>query len=760
MSSETPLPILRDYTDIRDMLESFSGAPQRAGTAVSTLADSSYRQVDQSAFRQGLVDSYTLFPNPTPLPPIDAQPAEPSRADGKSRIATNTPSRFSYLPNPRAVPHNLAARSANRPNDGKLAIISEQDSRSTLGLHGTPLRGRYPFLHLNDKKVHSPISATRGRCKGRHDLVHVSEDTGCTQMADVPHDSLPDSDERRRTTEGDLATVVQANLDPNYLKSVQLSVPAIKSNDEEDNGPKKFVQSIVHAVRGASRRLTMANAPYLEVHDRRSVAADKEGSGLQPYPEVIAPKQKKENCPQTRAANKGPCLTSPPPHERHQARGRHAKRSSRATLKTSAHTEQPPVVHLPPVSNRPGDELISDVCRKVSLPWSQVSSLATERPLPQNGESRGVASNHVVSSTPEPPTRGREDSAIRYTFDGVPLFRNNAPSLHEYDCARDADTSLCSTNSTSYSGTVLGIDLDLQLDYPPRRSPTPTWFTPRETSKSEQQSPPRGVQKQAPQAAPPRSITSSALPILLPLAAASGIVRPNHATPQLSFYSPSGNLIQADDAFPPTPPPASSSYYQTTYTTAGDARGIGPEPLARPVLLPATTPPSIPLPRHLQQGQHHHHAHSHIVPQTVVPSTVKGCDGVVRARSLQPRSGVRRGRESLKSSHSLSSRLSEQDGSRSCCSLPQRVRRPGPSRWSKRARRAAIGPLAGWTLRVCFCQPFDGAGEADTACLGPGAGEDHRRPHSRVENVRVVDHAKPRKLVKKNSGRRDSGIVV
>ncbi|KAH7350490.1 hypothetical protein BKA66DRAFT_476185 [Pyrenochaeta sp. MPI-SDFR-AT-0127] len=45
---------------------------------------------------------------------------------------------------------------------------------------------------------------------------------------------------------------------------------------------------------------------------------------------------------------------------------------------------------------------------------------------------------------------------------------------------------------------------------------------------------------------PRRLLTSSALSSLLPIAAATGIVRRNYNTPNISFYSLSGNLIQLE----------------------------------------------------------------------------------------------------------------------------------------------------------------------------------------------------------------------
>jgi hypothetical protein len=61
----------------------------------------------------------------------------------------------------------------------------------------------------------------------------------------------------------------------------------------------------------------------------------------------------------------------------------------------------------------------------------------------------------------------KDDFPAHYTFDGKPVRMYSASaSLKQDDHARETsrNASFCSTMSTSYSGTVLGVDLDLQYD--------------------------------------------------------------------------------------------------------------------------------------------------------------------------------------------------------------------------------------------------------------------------------------------------------
>jgi hypothetical protein len=273
-----------------------------------------------------------------------------------------------------------------------------------------------------------------------------------------------------------------------------------------------------------------------------------------------------------------------------------------------------------------------------------------------------------------------------------------------------------------------------------------------------------------------RSITSSALTSLLPIAEASGIVRANYGTPKISFYSPSGNLIQPEgDSSPETSGSTTSLSTATTYynisnrssahKTLSEAARL---PLVRPALAPMTTPPTTTasLPVHLQ------HHHNYRRPQrcqidsceSLVDPTpaVKGCGGVVRTHSFTLRSRTRR------SPHKRTKSGSRHEPHRSAKSLVHDLRSDASfykSRYialavqacalapkSKRTRnnnkvpsstqytsktphrsargagasedkidKAVLGPLAGHALRICFCQPYDGAGRStrlDASCMG------------------------------------------
>jgi hypothetical protein len=284
-----------------------------------------------------------------------------------------------------------------------------------------------------------------------------------------------------------------------------------------------------------------------------------------------------------------------------------------------------------------------------------------------------------------------------------------------------------------------------------------------------------------------RSITSSALASLLPIAEASGIVQANYNTPKISFYSPSGNLIQPEkDSSPESSvsttslPKATTPYYNTArrssaHETLSAATRL---PLVRPAIVPMTTPPTTTASLPVDLRHHHNYWRpelSHISScESFVESTttITGCGGIVRTHSFTLRSGTqhsphKRKKSKSPQSHHRSTRSLVHDlrsdagyyrsryialaaqacgpapkSKKACSTMTKRAdattTNKGPSstqdtsktrRSSARAAgaseekidRLVLGPLAGHALRICFCQPYDGAGKSsrlDASCMG------------------------------------------
>jgi hypothetical protein len=658
----------------------------------------------------------------------------------------------------RPIPYNVAVRFANRSNGIPLSTIIEQGSYSTLNSHGSPPSvSQYHSVNVNDSISPNLYPHRRSRSLDESTLRRIEEDTyqeqhGCEDVN--LHAPLDDDCE---------------NFDKQFLAATpigtgprdrQLSGYSLTSNTNNDlgsRGLKRFLRGVLHDI-GASRHNGSRSSSVTDAHAsdcRGSWLDTKEDSSRAQYRNNrVSNGLEKRNGPQVSTfGNSLPLSSSPPSQDLPEFKARNRTSLSINKEADSSARYNPPMVHILPVTSD------FDVVSRLSPHFLQppFSSSSPSEHVPPNTP-RDVAGEDTLVESCTQSHCSRDDLSARYIFDGVPLSRINAPSLREYDRAREA--SVCSTISTTYSGTVLGIDLDLHQEYPhssiERRSPTPPCFAPSQTggtSKLEYK------QKNDTNKIP-HTITSSALPILLPLAAASGIVFPNRATPKLSFFSPSGNLIQLEHSSSPAPSSILPYRSKSLPTSVYNEIISNPvyEPPVRPAPVPLTTPPTTTahLPAHLRHHHNYQHpAHSHIIPQTPEKSLeisnggthVKGCGGVVRTKSLRPHSRVKQPGSTKRRTRWSSCSISKSE-------VPYFVRRPSLQLHNGTAKGrvndletreedgaskphvrvlGTLEPLTGHILRVCFCQPDLVDEEADGAA--------HARSKKRTEDRRIErDH--------------------
>lgn len=535
----------------------------------------------------------------------------------------------------QAIPYSVGFLGC-RPNGQPLATILEKASHSTL--HSKPSLVSITCRHtLPSTRNNSSVSVLHTQ-RYTHKHLEAVDEHPLQRIQEHANQEHGDEGEIADTATSAVAPPMPCS-GPNTMAPVTAgTLPVQPSNgsqlqrdgtENEGKGLKGLLRDVIQHVRGAPRQGdSRSSLPLPQSGDgtdeqpntrRDPVTEDDDGRG-----------SKSEVYEKERLA----CLVSTdtgcpqlPPNEISEDWAGDCERSFCDTDSTGSGL--PPIRHVPPAHIEFSD---SQPLRHASAP--QLSSSSEQRneesipkPALQHEED-----DRIYSGTPPYSQRSRDGHAGTYTFDGTPIYRSNAPSLYEFDRAREV--SFSGTASTSYSSTILGIDLDLhqETNLAIRRSITPVWVCApvpnRPQWEQEREEPPPGQ-------LPHRSITSSALPILLPIAAASGIVQPKHAVPYVSFYSPSGNLIQAEPSSSSSSP--TTSYYRKALSLS--------EQTARPAAVPLTTPPhsSIAVPTHLKQSQqhnqrpHHHHTRSHIVPQ----HAIRGCDGVIlRTNSFTPRSGV------------------------------------------------------------------------------------------------------------------------
>jgi hypothetical protein len=742
----------------------------------------------------------------------------------------------------RAVPYNLAVRLANRSNGAPLATIVEQGSYSTLNSRGSLLSvGRIPSLRVVE-------NASPGRTS--HKVLHSLDENALRRIQEDAHqEQTPRATggvhERRPlkdSSTSDLVNGVTTSSGSTTHLHPRLQGPQTNEKDHDANNRtvKGFFRGVLHNVRASSRTRSRSSSTHASIVEYRE--DQPETSDDSPQNQI----QVHETLKSSDGRFDTPCFVaistpSPDYHARNRQRwSANPETSARADLPL---LNSPPHVIETQTASGTNPQLLPPLVATRSRERSTSVRLVPPEP-------RDAAHDGCSAGAPTLLEESSNTISAGDAFYGVSGAGINASSLKEHDRARETsrNASFCSTMSTSYSGTVVGVDIDLLQDFshPVRRSCSPTpvapvWFTPQmaelERQASVSESPPEATQV-AEAEDPPRSMTSSALTSLLPIAAASGIVRPNYNTPKISFFSPSGSLIQPEDSSTPGTtsvsdftgtPTVNKSYHNknapATYN-AFPATTCLPSP--RPSLRPMTTPPtsSAPLPAHLRHHHNYRRPEQSQIDSTIDSTTsiivpapaVKGCGGIMGTESLFPLNGMRHSHEGTKSRphyrRHRSIRSFAEDFRyearfhrarlitaiiKSCTSTGKgRVLRKqqvasrravatayttmphnraseavGKKRMHKRHTKnkrdvGLLGPLAAHMLRICFCQPYDGAGKpthavaADTLRINRHAGSMHDRTkkeslHSHVK-VLDMDAVLPNARVVSGSERKQSSM--
>lgn len=670
-----------------------------------------------------------------------------------------------------AAAYKLTACPVNRSTRAPLATIIEQGSYSTLNSHGSLLSvGRFP----STVETASPIRGSRRRSlstdgKALHDIQEDLSREIDTFAVAMPQARLDRDHEAADPASGTATSLTSCRF------QMQRSASSHSIDEPLDHDVRKvkgFIRGVLQNMRGVSRaRSRSSSLSYAPIVERQDGPYSDSESTLQFGQQH---ESAKAAFPPKLGRSASDCLSEGAAISAVTKDQPMSRITPRSTIELSAWAHPP---------QRPSrSDAIGSGHSPGSLPSVfpyQTATCAYERPFSTPVVHAGTRDVAPGESTVQATTYHHDmfDISAQSTINGIPLCRGNLSSNPETSSVRDMfanqNSSFCSTMSTSYSGTVLGVDLDLQhgFAYPIRRSqspPAPVWFTPqmeeleRQAFSSES---PDSMKSCAASRVPCHSITSSALTSLLPIAAATGIVQPNYNTPTISFYSPSGNLIQPDSSpcqRTSSPdhsgsPKITTSYYNRQNGNIAISTGTRP---TRPLLLPMTTPPTqrTPLPLHLR---HHHNYRHPELSQTcsrefyVTPNgTVKGCDGVVHEDTFTPRIGVFFPREEDEVHRSLKpvihdliaearfykarfiARVSAQSlaptilkrktaKGRRLYNHSTYAREPHINETRFRESRCgvdALGPLTGHLLGVCFCQPHDSAGtstciDAARACV-------------------------------------------
>jgi len=368
----------------------------------------------------------------------------------------------------RAIPYHLAVRFANRSNGAPLSTIIEQGSYSTLNSGGSLLSASH-FPSSNSAGMPSPGAVHRGsrsldgsyvdrspeNTPQKHAMAHAS-DAYRTLSDDYQHHQIIDT-----------TTPITTAQDLPQSPKTQISEPDPGYGEVR---PRDVLRGLLRNVRAASRTQSRSSSstqtPVVSKRDSRPETND--SSPLCQVPgDYHGPKQaaclagdNTSNAVQSlfSITPHTPILSSRPTNRKTPLTS-HSVAAGEPTCQPSKQPSLPQFkqVHTP-----------EPIRRTLATPdaWPSRDRASSVRLVPP--EPRDVACVTVTAGASTSSDRCNDSNSALDTFYGVSVPSNSASSLHKHDCSKQPsqNASFCSTLSTSYSGTVLGVDLDLQFKTP------------------------------------------------------------------------------------------------------------------------------------------------------------------------------------------------------------------------------------------------------------------------------------------------------
>jgi hypothetical protein len=378
----------------------------------------------------------------------------------------------------RGFPHHLAVRFANRSTGARLATIMEQGSYSSLNSRDSLLSlGRFPSLRAVERS--SP-----GRTSHK-----ISRDLDDNSLQRIPENALQEQIEN-------LTPKVHAATSQDYARShpiLIMNTPIkfvpelpqsqglqISDADQEvsNRKPNGFLRGVLQNVRAASRtRSRSSSSTRTSVFEAREDRPQTSDSSM-PHFLLDHHHAKLEDCPKV-------CRSSNPARTSSSTAVSFSSSDAQArNRKISLPNPQPPAstLSLPPwqKSFLPLHEKISSFEVVPQLPSPLVAVRSREQPTSVRVVTSEPRDEAYVDATTEaltPSNRLNDNTSVQLASDSVPIPSHSASSLSRHDRVMQTslNASFCSTMSTSYSGTVLGVDLDIQHEtsHLARRSSSP-----------------------------------------------------------------------------------------------------------------------------------------------------------------------------------------------------------------------------------------------------------------------------------------------
>lgn len=368
----------------------------------------------------------------------------------------------------RAMPYHLTARFADRAIGAPLATIIEQGSYSTLNSCGSLLSvGRLPALSVTESPSHNRSShqsfhrLDENRLYREEDGAPLEEDHASAPRA---HATLQDCRQPYAVVE--LSTPINLSRDLPQSPRSKIGDADQYANDSKTQGLLRGVLGNVRtASRSRSRSSSLTHTPVLEAWERLP-----ETSSYHTFHQVQDTHDPwacmgQETCPRNCKASSSmeSSSSSTTPSSACQTR-------SRKTLLLSVQPHDSITSHLRlnealshPLDHSSAVQTVPPLPTPSATVYSleQPSSVRLVPPEPRDVAAVGATAQAAAFSTAH-----SDSTPTQTSCHGVATRNCSASSLSKHDHGKisSRNASFCSTVSTSYSSTVLGVDVDLQYE--------------------------------------------------------------------------------------------------------------------------------------------------------------------------------------------------------------------------------------------------------------------------------------------------------
>jgi hypothetical protein len=378
----------------------------------------------------------------------------------------------------RGFPYHLAVRLSNRSTGAPLATIMEQGSYSTLNSRGSLLSlGRLSSPKAAENP--SPGRTSHGICRGTDEnpLQRIQEDDPQERVkypAIETHAAISQDYARSHP-------ILAMNSPIKFMSKLPQSPRSqISDVDHEvdEKKPNGFLRGVLQNVRAASRTRSRSSSstrtsafearedrPRTRDSSPHCPVPDQDHATLEYYPKDSSLSNLARSSSSTAVSN---------PSSDAQARSRkilltnYQPPASMSSLLPLQETSLPLYEQIS--SYEPVSRLLSPVV--IIHSHEKPASVRIVTPEP-----RDVAYVDATTEASTLSSRHHDNASAQLAFDGVPTPNHSASSLGKNDLVLQTsrNASFCSTMSTSYSGTVLGIDVDIQYEasHQARRSSSP-----------------------------------------------------------------------------------------------------------------------------------------------------------------------------------------------------------------------------------------------------------------------------------------------